>query len=173
VASNVDIPPVARRTNKKPYETYSALLRRALIAARLPDRHLAGPCEVVPRTVARWVAGETLPNPHQQRAIVYLLDEAGLVPRDLLAELAAESNDTLESLGIVPPAPPPPPLPPAVPANAQRIVDDAIREAAEALDVTPRVLRPILARAFAALAEGKVPADAAARLAVAAPAKKG
>lgn len=157
---------------KEEHEWCSRLLNRALLASELPSSRLAKPCEVVPRTVARWLAGETLPNPFQQRNIVHVLHATGRVPRDLLEELASASADTLESLDIVRRAPPPP-APPPVPADAQRIVDDAIREAAEALDVTPRTLRPIVSQLLDALARGAVPVDAGARLAVAGGPKKG
>ena len=58
-----------------------------------------------------------------------------------------------------------------MPPNAQKVVDDAVREAAEELSLDPRVLRPVVSRLYEAIAQGGVPPDAAARLAVA-PRKK-
>ncbi len=62
---------------------------------------------------------------------------------------------------------------PAARADAQKVGDDAVREAAEALDVAPRVLRPVARRLFQAIANGSVPTDVAARLAAGARGKEG
>ena len=152
--------PMAKLTPKK---AYGALLTRAIRMARLDPYEIAKPCQVVTRTVARWQAGETQPNPFQQRNIVHLLHETGRVPRAMLEELALASADDLVSLGLESP----PPKRPAAPLNAQKVIDDAVREAAEELSLEPKVLRRVASRLYQAIAEGNVPADAAARLAVA------
>ncbi len=144
-------------------QAYGALLQQAVALARLSPYEIAKACEVVTRTVARWEAGQTQPNPFQQRNIVHLLHKTGRVPRKMLEELALASADDLVSLGLEAPPPKRSPAPP----NAQKIVDDAVREAAETLSVDPKVLRPVASRLFQAIAEGSVPAEAAAQLAVA------
>jgi hypothetical protein len=96
---------------------------------------------------------------------IALLHAFADIPRPLLEALAKASGVTLASAGIAPVAPPPPV---ARPPNLQMIVDDAIREAAEALDLPPRALRPVLGRVLERLADGGVPVAAAARMALAA-----
>jgi hypothetical protein len=56
--------------------------------------------------------------------------------------------------------------------NAQTVVDDAVREAAEDLDVTPRALRPILSHLIDRAARAGVPLDAAARMVLGVPKKE-
>jgi hypothetical protein len=152
--------PMAKLTEK---QAYGALLGQAIALARLRPYEVAKACEVVTRTVARWQAGQTQPNPFQQRNIVFLLHETGRVPRAMLEELASASADDLVSLGLESP----PAKRPVAPPNAQKVVDDAVREAAEELSLDPKVLRPVVSRLYQAIAEGNVPADAAARLVVA------
>jgi len=62
----------------------------------------------------------------------------------------------------------PPPEIPFVPTPAhQKAIDDAIREAAEELEIEPRKLRPVASRLFGALARSGVPVEAAAGMAFA------
>ncbi|MGH7297063.1 MAG: hypothetical protein ACRELB_19150 [Polyangiaceae bacterium] len=65
----------------------------------------------------------------------------------LAAQVAAAMGTNLVALGIArPPAPPPPPPPPPPPAGD--VVDAVVCAAADAIDVTPREVRPALMAAF-------------------------
>jgi transcriptional regulator with XRE-family HTH domain len=95
------------------------------------------------RSATRWDAGQSRPSEAALRRLAELL-----LPLDapLAAEAAAHTGDTLESLGLVAPQPParvgPPPTPP------QDLVDIVVCAAAEASDVSPRSMRPLLHVAF-------------------------
>jgi transcriptional regulator with XRE-family HTH domain len=95
------------------------------------------------RTATRWDAGQSLPAPTELRRLAKLL-----LPLDtaLAAEAAAHMGDTLESLGLVAPKPPPPPVAPPTPP--QDLADIVVCAAAEASDVSPRAMRPLLHVAF-------------------------
>jgi DNA-binding XRE family transcriptional regulator len=116
------------------------------------------------RSGQRWEGGGSSPMPKQLHALSALVH-----PKDpeLAAQIAAAGGSTLEQLGIVPPPPPPAPLsrpippprpPPAVSAPApappppppppEDVVDAVVCAAAEAIDVTPRTIRPALLAAF-------------------------
>jgi hypothetical protein len=111
------------------------------------------------RTVTRWIGKESTPSETQ------VVEMARLVyPRDaeLAARIAEQVGATLESLGIVVPPPPPPvveplvveqaPLvpcgPPAKTLGAAQLIDGIVCAAAEAMDLSPRALRPALLAAF-------------------------
>jgi hypothetical protein len=96
--------------------------------------------------------------------------------RPLLETLATEAEVDLASIGLGPPppaavAPPPVAVAPAIPAAAQATVDDALREAAEEIEVAPKLLRPALSRMLDRLARGGVPMDAASRMVLGVPKK--
>jgi transcriptional regulator with XRE-family HTH domain len=95
------------------------------------------------RTATRWDAGQSLPGDHELRRLAELL-----LPLDvaLATEAAAHTGDTLESLGLVSPQPPPRPAPPLTPS--EDLVDIVVCAAAEASDVSPRSMRPLLHVAF-------------------------
>jgi hypothetical protein len=97
--------------------------------------------------------------------------------RPLLETLAAESEVDLATIGMGAPPPPvvvaspPVAVAPTIPPTAQATVDDALREAAEEIEVTPKLLRPALSRMLDRLARGGVPMDAAARMVLGVPKK--
>jgi hypothetical protein len=66
---------------------------------------------------------------------------------ELAGHIAAAMGTDLVSLGIAPPPLPPPPPPPP-PAPVEDVVDAVVCAAAEAIDVTPRAVRPALIAAF-------------------------
>jgi hypothetical protein len=96
------------------------------------------------RSGQRWETGRATPSYNQVKALV-----ARVHPHDraLAEELAASIGGTVVSLGIAPPpAPPPPPPPP--PPPVEDVVDAVVCAAAEAMNVTPREVRPALLAAF-------------------------
>jgi hypothetical protein len=96
------------------------------------------------RTGQRWETGRSHPG-HDALAHLATL----VYPHDasLAAQVAAAMGTNLVALGIArPPAPPPPPPPPPLPA--EDVVDAVVCAAAEAIDVTPREVRPALMAAF-------------------------
>ena len=99
------------------------------------------------RTASRWDTGRSVPVASTLRHLAALL-----VPVDLALaqEVAAHANETLEELGLVAPAPPPeaPRPPPRPPVTADDLVDAVLCAVAEASDVSPRALRPVLHAAF-------------------------
>ncbi len=149
----------------------------------MTQRQLAASVGKRPTQVYRWEQLRVVPRLEVRMGVIRALAEA---PREVLARLAAASDVTLESLGLVPPPPAPPPPPvatttpvappvPAAPkldASAQTVVDDALREAGEEIDVSPRVLRPALSRMLDRMARAGVPMDAAARMVLGVPKKE-
>jgi DNA-binding transcriptional regulator YiaG len=102
------------------------------------------------RTVSRWTAGETCPTFETLTAMV-----AAVHTKDpgLAAELAVGMGSTLVELGIVaPPAPPPPPAPLPVPpvgiTHPALVLEGIVHAAADAMDLSPRLVRAGLAAAF-------------------------
>jgi len=123
------------------------MLHEARIALHLSMNGLAEALGASRRTGQRWSAGRSTPSDPQLHRLVALVH-----PRDpdLAASLAAASGTTLQALGLVLPAPAGPPAPAPVP---DRIVDAVVCAAAEAMDMTPRAVRPAVAAAFAAARE--------------------
>jgi hypothetical protein len=159
---------VAKRTPKTSTLPFGAALLAARLAARVSRAQIAATCGVLPRTVARWEAGENDPDATSRELAILFLDGTGCLPRPLLEQLAESGHAPLWSLGIEPP-------PGATVAKAsvfvpsaasQKVVDDAIREAAEDLAIPAPSLRPVVSRLLEAIARGGVPADAAARMAI-------
>ena len=130
---------------KHPGELVHRIFRATAMTYQEIGRH-AG---VSGRTVQRWVAGQSHPigtNFHRLAAVVH--------PRDpvLAADIAAFCGTTLEALGVVRPEPTAAPaLAPARPTAAH--AETVVYAAAEAMDVSPRAIRPALAAAFARAAE--------------------
>jgi hypothetical protein len=97
------------------------------------------------RTVQRWSSGRAHPLVMHVRKLAVLV-----YPHDapLAAELAALAGESLESLGLVPPAPAapaqasPPAAPPPSPLLLAALAESVVAAAAEAMDVSPRVARP-------------------------------
>ncbi len=100
------------------------------------------------RTMSRWMLGGTVLTEDQ----ILTLARAVYPKNSALAgQIAAHGRTTLERLGIVqsprpvePPAPPPPP---------PRLVDVVVCAAADALDASPRTVRPAVIAAFEAALE--------------------
>jgi transcriptional regulator with XRE-family HTH domain len=128
--------------------------------------------------VHRWEKQGVVPHLEDRIRVVRALAQA---PPAMLKRLADASGVSLESLGLAPrpaPAPPPPVLQPpslspptALDPSAQTIVDDALREAAEEIDASPKTLRPALSRMLDRIAKAGVPIDAAARMVLGVPKK--
>jgi transcriptional regulator with XRE-family HTH domain len=107
------------------------------------------------RTVTRWVSGQSTPSESDVVTMAHLV-----YPHDaaLAARIAEAVGGTLVSLGIEPPPPSPamvepapvaqPPPPPAKTLSAAQLVDGIVCAAAEAMDLSPRALRPALFAAF-------------------------
>lgn len=97
------------------------------------------------RSGQRWETGRASPSYDQLLKLVALV-----YPRNpqLAAQLATHLGRDLVSLGIAaPPAPPPPP--PLPPPPTEDVVDAIVCAAAEAIDLTPRQVRPAVMAAFA------------------------
>jgi transcriptional regulator with XRE-family HTH domain len=138
-------------------------------AARVTRSEIAHECQVLPRTVARWEDGESDPGLLKRGKVVKALYATGRTPRHLLEALAEQASVTLWQLGLELP----PGTKPVAPvsayvesAAAQKVVDDAVRAAAEDLAIDPRALRPVASRLFEAIAQGEIPAEAAAKMAL-------
>jgi hypothetical protein len=98
------------------------------------------------RTISRWAGGRA--SLGDARCITLA---RAVYPRDahLAARIVATRGATLEDVGIVSPAAPapPPPAPPPPPPPAY-LVEVVVCAAAEALDASPRVVRPALLAAI-------------------------
>jgi hypothetical protein len=136
-----------------------ATLFEAQRALSLNAQQLADLVGSSKRTVERWSGGHGAPYPdHVTRlaAAVYPHDP------DIARRLAAFLGSSLEGLGIErpppPPAAPPPPPPPVVSPPSPLmplLVQSVVAAAAEALDVSPRAVRPaVLAAVDCAKAAG-------------------
>ncbi len=159
-------------------DEFGVALRRAREAAGLTQSAVARHLHKTALTVHRWEMQNVRPTFEDRVTLLRTLAKA---PRPLLAELATASEVQLDS--VLPLPPPPAPVPPPVAvasappakvmdANAQTVVDDAVREAAEDLELSPRVLRPVLSRFLDRVARASVPMDAAARMVLGVPKKE-
>jgi DNA-binding XRE family transcriptional regulator len=100
------------------------------------------------RTVSRWTALRSSLTDTTMAKLARLVHSRDAA---LAAEVARALGETLETLGIVTPAPPAPPPPPAraTPTPPSGHLGSAIVcAAAEAMDLSPRTLRPALFAAF-------------------------
>jgi DNA-binding XRE family transcriptional regulator len=155
--------------------TFGVALMNAREATGLSQTELAARLRTLPNTVYRWEKRRSKPPMEKRIALIRALADA---PRALLDELADESGVDLLAIGMGPPPPAVPaavplvPVPSAITATTQTMVDDALREAAEEIEVSPKVLRPALSRMLDRLARGGVPIDAASRMVLGVP-KKG
>jgi hypothetical protein len=131
-----------------------ALVQRTGVTLGMFHGELADHLGVSRRTVSRW-AHDGAHLTHDQ--VAKLAELAYEHDPSLAAEIAAAVGETLVTLGVeviaVPEAPPPPsPSLPAVAAAPrvalQNLVDAVVCAAAEALDVSPRVVRPGLLAAI-------------------------
>jgi transcriptional regulator with XRE-family HTH domain len=126
-------------------EKVSTLLVLAADALGLTQEEMGRMFNVSSRTISRWqLQGTTLGPDH----VDLLARRVYPVNAPLAARIAALLGATLESLGImrppklVEPLPPPPPPP--------RLVEVVLCAAADALDASPRVVRPAVIAAFEA-----------------------
>jgi len=112
------------------------------------------------RTVWRWQGGQSSPD---QRELLIIIRKVHAIDAPLAARLAAARGGTLESLGVVPPKalekPTEKPDPLADPIQRRAFVDAVVCAAAEAVDVSPRVARRVLAIAVARARETGVSLD--------------
>ena len=153
---------------------FGVALTRAREALGLSQTAVALHLETNPNTVHRWERRGFTPAMEKRIELLRFLKN---VPPPLLEMLAAESDISLASIGLAPvavpvtaaPVPAPWLAPAPVPASAQATVDNAVREAAEEIDIAPKVLRPALSRLLDQLAKGGVPMDAAARMVLGVP----
>jgi hypothetical protein len=91
------------------------------------------------RSGQRWAVGRASPSGPQFEDLVRRVYE---VDKDLAAQLAAARQTTLLAMGVVAPS-----APPFVPP-ADRVADSVLCAAAEAMDVSPRAIRPAIHAAF-------------------------
>jgi hypothetical protein len=150
------------------------LLGKAQLALGLPHREFGPLLGSSQRTSERWAAKRSEPTKNQFVKLalhVYTRDPA------LASELAAALGGSLESLGIVAPPPPPPALPAAPPAPTpppptppppppaapsspppppvppEALAEYVVCAIAEAMDLSPRVVRSALRTAFGSARE--------------------
>ena len=140
-------------------ETARDLLIRASEAMGISGAELARRHGVATKTVGRWLRGQSSIGPFalgQIASLVYPHD------RELAARMHAYSIRECTRIGV--PLPPPLPIPPTPPtgeagaptmfvAPPSSRVDALVCAACEAIDVSPRVLRPALLAAFRAARE--------------------
>ncbi len=95
------------------------------------------------RSGQRWERQEASPTKAQWQQLARLV-----YPKNgpLAAEIAVAGGTTVEVLGLVPK---PEPSPASAMPAAVTLVDSVVLSAAEALDASPRVVRPVLYAAFA------------------------
>jgi hypothetical protein len=130
----------------------AALLTKVGITLGMPHAELGKYLGVSRRSYSRWALEGTYLLPRQGSELAALA-----YPHDpsLAAELAAVVGETLVSLGLeLAPPPPPAPVPVAEPSRAMPGVDAVTRmnavvcAAAEAIDASPRTVRPALLAAL-------------------------
>jgi len=129
-----------------------SLLLAAGKAGGLLSSHLADHLGISRRTMSRWIGRRyTNLTPRGWASLARLA-----YPKDpaLAATLAGVAGSTLEALGIAPPPPPPapapappapPPTPSVTPADLANLV---VHAAAEAANLPPQAVRPIIATAL-------------------------
>jgi hypothetical protein len=126
-------------------ESLILLMTLAMRALGTNQQGLADVLGLSRRTISRWVKhGHAAVSPARIDTLARAVHARDPV---LAARIVAVRGATLVEAGIVPPAPapaPPPPPPPPPPY----LVDVVVCAAAEALDVSPRVVRPALLAAF-------------------------
>jgi transcriptional regulator with XRE-family HTH domain len=128
------------------------LLVRARQALGWTQRELGENLGSSQRTATRWESGASHFDAISSARLLGLLYP---VNPQLAADLAAVTGNTLVGLGLeappAPPAPPPPPVvigPPALPAPRpaalQDLIDSVVCSVADAGDVSPRTVRPMV-----------------------------
>lgn len=132
-------------------EEVPVFLMEARRTLQLSQQQLGDIMGLSKRTIIRMEQGRSTPLPSQ-----YVMVARALCPvNQALAEhYAAAAGTTLVALGLV--APPPPPAPPSPPpspmsvdpAMSRSLADSVVCVAAEAMDASPRAVRPALLAAF-------------------------
>ena len=146
---------------------FSLLFLIALEATGVTRNAIARACGVLPRTVARWEDGDVEPLLATKIQIINTLHDSEKLPQDLLERLCKNIGIDAWRLGLAPV-----PSTPFTPSPATtKVLDDAVREAAEELSIDVKTLRPVASRLFEALATYEIPPAAAAQM-VLKPAKK-
>lgn len=134
-----------------PGMTFGEMLFRVQSVLRINQKELAGVLECSERTVNRYYGrgGVLTPETYAKLATACHPHD-----RTLAAHLADRGGHTLESLGLerpAAPAPPPvvaPPVAPRPAPSASHLADSIVCAAAEALDASPRTMRPALRAAL-------------------------
>jgi hypothetical protein len=125
---------------------FGEMLYRVQKALHINQKELAGMLQCSERTVSRYYdrGGELSPAGYATLATACHPHD-----RDLAVHVAQRGGHTLESLGLehppVPPAPAPALQPAASPAH---LADSIVCAAAEALDASPRTIRPAVRAAL-------------------------
>jgi transcriptional regulator with XRE-family HTH domain len=125
-------------------ENAGVLLIRARQALGMTQEEFGTALGVSKRTAQRWDASQAFPSPqelHKLARLIYPTD------RSLAAQIAKETGETLESLGIAAAVPPPAPPPRALPPT-HLMVESVVCAAAEALETKPAAARDALRAAF-------------------------
>jgi DNA-binding XRE family transcriptional regulator len=152
---------------------FGIAMRAARMACGLTQANLARRVGQGNTAIFRWEKGSLLPKLETRIRVVRAL---GSAPRPMLERLANAGDVSLAMLGLVPAeaqaAPGSSDSSGSLGASAQALVDDALREAAEEADVSPKLLRPALSRMLDRLARARVPMDAAARMVLGVPKKE-
>ncbi len=154
-----------------PYESLGGedALRAAREALHVDRAIAAKACDVVPRTLSRWEAGASWPPLEDRFTLLRLLIDLPLPELEKLADLAMTTLGAAQTTVVPHPddvvAPASVVLAPPS-ASAQKVLDDALREAAEDLAVHAAALRPVASRLLDAIAKTGGTLDVAARMVI-------
>jgi hypothetical protein len=140
-----DAPEEAGMARKTQAPELLGLLAKAHDALKLTQRELGERLEVSLRTVSRWYTGGTLPGAH---VVARLAHAVYPVDAELAEQLMAVATSELTGLGLAPPEPLP--IAKAPPRATPRAVDGVVCAACEAMDASPRAVRPALLAAVRA-----------------------
>ena len=121
-------------------ENVRGLLTRARQALGMTQEQFGTTLGASKRTAQRWDAGQAVPLPEDLHKLARLVCP---IDRALAAQIAKETGETLEGLGIVP-APPPPAPPPRATPPTHLMVESVVCAAAEALETKPAAARDAL-----------------------------
>jgi transcriptional regulator with XRE-family HTH domain len=159
-----------------PLVTFGSAFGRARRALGIQRDTVAGACGVRPRTVSRWENDQNSPSLADRHRLLHVVLDA---PLEQLEELARLAGTTLDAAGIevLPPdeptvvaLPAAAPAPQALPGpTAQKAIDDAIREAAEELNVRAGDLRAAAGKLLAAIRGTGATLEEATRMVLARP----
>jgi hypothetical protein len=141
---------------------FGHLLLLAMRLTGVTRSQIATACSVNSRTVARWENAENDPPLPAKTHAIEALQQSGKLDPKLLALLT--NNVGLEPWSLGYGTPPVPVFTPS--AATRKVLDDAVREAAEELGIATGVLRPALSKLLRALVEYEIPPGAAAEMVV-------